>query len=113
MPHENAPKNHAFIFQGLRNQTLRPVISQKIPIAEATNEMAKELNLEPVTISLNGGEDYELLFTVPLAEFEKVNVLSGISIIGHMTAKDEGTCLVMPDGSLTGIQSMGWNSLKG
>jgi thiamine-monophosphate kinase len=86
--------------------------TDKIPIDQETLDMAKELNLEPVTISLNGGEDYELLFTVPLSDFEKINLMQGISIIGHMTAKDEGTCLVMPNGSLTRIQSMGWNSLK-
>ncbi len=84
----------------------------KIPIAEETSKMATELNLEPVTMSLNGGEDYELLFTVPLSEYEKIVMLPDISIVGHMTAKDEGTLLVMPDGSLTEIQSLGWNSLK-
>jgi thiamine-monophosphate kinase len=89
------------------------LFSDKIPIVDETREMALEMNLEPTTISLNGGEDYELLFTVSLTEFEKVNSLTGISVIGHMTAKDEGTYLVMADGSMTGIQSMGWNSLKG
>ncbi len=84
----------------------------KVPIDNETREMAQELNLEPVTISLNGGEDYELLFTVALSGFEKITAIQEISIIGHMTAKEEGTCLVLPDGSLTSIQSMGWNSLK-
>jgi thiamine-monophosphate kinase len=87
--------------------------TDKIPIADETREVAAELNLEPVTISLNGGEDYELLFTVPLSDFDAVSTIPGITIIGHMNSQDEGRCLVMPDGSLVEIQSMGWNSLKG
>jgi thiamine-monophosphate kinase len=87
--------------------------TDKIPIDNETREMAKEMNLEPVTISLNGGEDYELLFTVPLLEYDKIMTIPGITTIGHMTAKNEGRCLVLPDGSITEIQSMGWNSLKG
>jgi thiamine-monophosphate kinase len=89
------------------------VRTDKIPIADETREMATELNLEPVTISLNGGEDYELLFTVPLSEYNNARSIPGISIIGHMTTKDEGCCLVLPNGSLAEIHSMGWNSLKG
>jgi thiamine-monophosphate kinase len=86
--------------------------TEKIPIAAETKEMALELNLEPVTISLNGGEDYELLFTIPLTEYDKIMAIDDVRVIGHITSKDEGCCLVLPDGSLTEIQSMGWNSLR-
>jgi thiamine-monophosphate kinase len=103
---------HPRFFTSAKLPILVPMHVDKIPIAEETSKMATELNLEPVTMSLNGGEDYELLFTVPLSEYEKIVMLPDISIVGHMTAKDEGTLLVMPDGSLTEIQSLGWNSLK-
>jgi thiamine-monophosphate kinase len=89
------------------------IYSEKIPIDPETREAGTEMNLEPITIALNGGEDYELLFTVPLDDFEKVHAIPEISIIGHITAKEDGTSLVLADGSLTTIQSMGWNSLKG
>jgi thiamine-monophosphate kinase len=88
------------------------IFAEKIPIADETKAMAEELNLEPVTISLNGGDDYELLFTVSLADFEKVNAIAEISVIGHMTKKSEGNYLVIPDGSYVQIMSLGWNSLR-
>ena len=84
-----------------------------IPIAPETKEAAVEMNLEPVTIALNGGEDYELLFTVPLTCYDRIITIPDITSIGHMTSRSEGNYLVMPDGSLTEIQSLGWNSLKG
>ena len=71
---------------------------------------AEELHLEAATIALNGGEDYELLFTVPLADFEKVSALDEITILGHMENTSNGNYLVMPDGSLVELTSMGWNS---
>jgi thiamine-monophosphate kinase len=86
--------------------------SEKIPIDEETRAMALELTLEPVTISLNGGEDYELLFTVPLVEYDRIITIQDVRVIGHITSNDEGCCLVLPDGSLTELQAMGWNSLK-
>jgi thiamine-monophosphate kinase len=89
------------------------IFADKIPIAAETRKAAEEMNLEPVTISINGGEDYELLFTSPVNNFDKLTSIPGISIIGHMTNKEEGKHLVMPDGNYMEIQSMGWNSLRG
>lgn len=88
------------------------IFADKIPVIEDTRRAAEEMNLEPVTVSFNGGEDYELLFTSPTANYEKLTALKGITVIGHMTTKGEGKHLVMPDGSYAEIQSMGWNSLK-
>jgi thiamine-monophosphate kinase len=88
------------------------IYADKIPIAKETTEMAEELNLEPTTIALNGGEDYELLFTVPLADFDKVSSIPGIGIIGHITKKSEGNYMVASDGSLIQISALGWNSFK-
>ncbi|MBA7548058.1 Thiamine-monophosphate kinase [subsurface metagenome] len=88
------------------------IFAEKIPIAEETRKAAEEMNLEPVTISINGGEDYELLFTTSTRNFDRLSAVPGISVIGHMTDKSEGKYLIIPDGSSTEISSMGWNSLK-
>jgi thiamine-monophosphate kinase len=88
------------------------IYADKIPINRETKKIAEELNLEPLSTSLNGGEDYELLFTVPINDYPKISAIEGISIIGHITKKTEGTCMVTSDGSLLEIISLGWNSLK-
>jgi thiamine-monophosphate kinase len=88
------------------------IYADKIPIARETRLIAEELNLEPFSISLNGGEDYELLFTVSIDDYPKISAIEGISIIGHMTKKSEGTCIETSDRSLVEIMSLGWNSLK-
>jgi thiamine-monophosphate kinase len=61
---------------------------------------------------MNGGEDYELLFTVLLKDYDKISAIPGISIIGHITKKSEGKYLITPDGSLVEISALGWNSFK-
>lgn len=72
---------------------------ERIPIARETHNMATELNADPVVAALNGGDDHELLFTVPITMQERVARLGGIEIIGHITAKSTGAALVTPDGS--------------
>ncbi|MBN1950353.1 MAG: thiamine-phosphate kinase [Bacteroidales bacterium] len=86
--------------------------AEKIPVAEDTRKTAEEMGLEAVTIALNGGEDYELLFTAPLDAYEALTAIEGITILGHITSKSEGSCLVLQDGSLAGISALGWNSMK-
>ena len=71
----------------------------RLPIARETHEMAAELHADPVVAALNGGDDHELLFTVPLAMQEKIAAVGGIDIIGHITAAGTGAFLVTPDGS--------------
>jgi thiamine-monophosphate kinase len=88
------------------------IYADKVPIAGETIDMAAELNLEPITIAMNGGEDYELLFTVPLKDYDKVSSIAGISIIGHISNKSEGNYIVISDGSLVEISALGWNSFK-
>jgi thiamine-monophosphate kinase len=85
------------------------VYAEKIPVAEETKNVAEELELEPVTMALSGGEDYELLFTVPIEDHEKVSKLEGIAIIGHITHKSEGCSLVVGD-NIIKIQALGWNN---
>ena len=71
----------------------------RLPIARETYALAEEMNIDPVVAALNGGDDYELLFTVPLARQEEIMKLGGIEVIGHVTARETGAALVTPDGS--------------
>ena len=88
------------------------IYSDKIPIDATTCNMAKDFNMAPETAALNGGEDYELLFTIPLTDFEKVKGIKGISIIGKITDANEGLLLASPDGNTVQITAQGWNTLK-
>ncbi len=72
---------------------------ERIPIARQTHDMAAELNADPVVAALNGGGDYELLFTVPLEMRDRVVKMGGVDIIGHITPAETGVALVTPDGS--------------
>lgn len=81
---------------------------ERIPIARQTNALADEMHLDPVTAALNGGEDYELLFTVPLALREKVLQLGRIDVIGHITAERTGCALTTPDGQQIPLRAQGF-----
>jgi len=73
---------------------------------------AEEFNIQPVTAAMNGGEDYELLFTINMNEFEKIKNLEGISIIGHMTEPQSGALLASINGPLIQIEALGWNHMR-
>lgn len=88
------------------------VYEDRIPIDYQTAVMAEELGMNLVTAALNGGEDYELLFTVPLAMHDKVENLPGVKIIGHMTKESLGCMLVTRDGNEMQLKAQGWNPLK-
>lgn len=79
----------------------------RLPIAKETYEMAEELHSDPVVAALNGGEDYELLFTVPVSLRDEVFAM-GIDVIGHITEAGTGTALVTPDGGEVEIMAQGW-----
>lgn len=79
----------------------------RLPIAQQTYAMAEELNIDPVVAALNGGDDHELLFTVPLSKQQEVFAL-GIDVIGHITEPGTGVMLVTPDGQEIPIQAPGW-----
>ncbi len=81
---------------------------ERIPIASETRAMAEELNTDPLVAMLNGGEDYELLFTVPLALQEKIMHFGGIDVIGYVTEKEKGALLVTPDGAELPITAPGF-----
>ena len=88
------------------------VYEEKIPIDFQTASMAETFNMNLSTCALNGGEDYELLFTVPLALHEQVNQIKGIKVIGYITDESEGTALVSRDGAELTLKAQGWNPLK-
>ena len=88
------------------------VYEDKIPIDYQTALMAEEFNMNLVTAAMNGGEDYELLFTVPLTNHEKVEKLNGIKMIGYVTSPDLGAALVTRDGTEIPIKAQGWNAFN-
>ena len=87
------------------------VYEDRIPIDFQTAMMAEEFNMNLVTAALNGGEDYELLFTVPLVEKEKIDAMPGVTMIGYVTEESLGAMLVTRDGADIPIVAQGWNSL--
>ncbi len=87
------------------------VYEDRIPIDYQTAVMAEELGMNLVTAALNGGEDYELLFTVPLTVHEAVSKLPGVKVIGHITKEDLGCAMVTRDGTEIPLKAQGWNPL--
>lgn len=88
------------------------IYEERIPIDYQTAEMAQELNMNLVTAAMNGGEDYELLFTVPLADHDRIKDMSGIRIIGHITDQTLGCAMITRDGeNEIAIKAQGWNHL--
>lgn len=88
------------------------IYEDRIPIDYQTAIMAEELNLNLVTAALNGGEDYELLFTVPLHMHEQIEKITGIKIIGHITKLELGSALITRDGAEIPLTAQGWNHLS-
>lgn len=88
------------------------VYEEHLPIDYQTAAMAEEFNMNLTTCALNGGEDYELLFTVPLVCHEKVKEISDIRLIGHITKPELGCALVTRDGQEFELKAQGWNPLK-
>lgn len=80
----------------------------RIPIARQTSALAEEMHTDPVVAALNGGEDYELLFTVPLSLQEQVMRLGVVDVIGHITPESTGCCLVTPDGGEIRLKAQGF-----
>jgi thiamine-monophosphate kinase len=84
------------------------IFYSKIPIDYETSKLAEEFNIDPVTPALNGGEDFELLFTVPLEMFEKIKMIESVKVIGHITASGSGSYIAGDDGSEVEITGHGW-----
>ncbi|MBQ8702118.1 MAG: thiamine-phosphate kinase [Prevotella sp.] len=85
---------------------------KNLPIDYQTAVMAEELNMNVTTCALNGGEDYELVFTVPIGDHEKIEKIDGVRLVGHITRKELGTMLVSRDGQEFELLAQGWNPLR-
>ncbi|HOY28346.1 MAG TPA: thiamine-phosphate kinase [Flavobacteriales bacterium] len=87
------------------------IYDEKIPIDPSTYSTARDFNLDPTTCALNGGEDYELLFTVAQSDFEKIKGNPSLSIVGHMTDAASGYQLVDKQGGVHALKAQGWDAL--
>lgn len=87
------------------------IFEKQIPIDYQTAVMAEEMNMNVTTCAMNGGEDYELLFTVPIGDHEKIQNMEGVKMIGHITKPELGKQLVSRDGKEFDILAQGWNPL--
>jgi thiamine-monophosphate kinase len=85
------------------------LFEEKMPIDTMTFETAKEFDLSPLTTQLNGGEDYELLFTIKQEDFEKIRNHPDISVIGFIQDKSIGVQVTTRGGSVVPVQAQGWN----
>jgi thiamine-monophosphate kinase len=115
------PTSMIDISDGLASETLHlckqsgtgcRIYEEKIPIDPETQKLALEFNMIPTVCALSGGEDYELIFTISQSDFEKIRDISGISVIGHMTARAEGKFLITPDGKEVQLTAQGWDGFK-
>lgn len=87
------------------------LFEERLPIDYQTAMMAETFNMNVTTVALNGGEDYELLFTVPLTLHEKMSNVPGVHLIGHITKPEQGCYLVTRDGQEMQLRAQGWNHL--
>ena len=88
------------------------IYASKIPVDHETIKLCKEMDIPSVVAALNGGEDYELLFTVPLLQHDRIVKKKEISVIGHIVDRSEGFTLVTDDGRLIELTAQGWESFS-
>ncbi len=113
------PTSMIDISDGLSSETIHlcmnsdkgcKIFEDKIPVAQETANMANEFGIEPAICVLNGGEDYELLFSINPSDYEKIKPNISITAIGHFTNKSEGMNLVGKDGTKVPLDAQGWNA---
>ena len=88
------------------------IYEKNIPIDYQTAVMAEDFDMNVTTCALNGGEDYELLFTLPIGDYEKIEQMEGVKLIGHITRPELGKMLVTRDNQEFELRAQGWNPLK-
>ncbi len=88
------------------------IYEEKIPIDPTTFNSARDFNLDPITCALNGGEDYELLFTIKQADYDKLKGSPHFTVIGHITDKNSGINLISNSGSVVPIKAQGWDAFE-
>ncbi len=115
------PTSMIDISDGLASETLHIckasdkgclIYEEKIPIDQDTYETAKEFGIVPTVAALNGGEDYELLFTIKQSDYDKIKDSQDVTVIGYITEKTEGEKLVTTDNHLFDLKAQGWDALK-
>lgn len=94
------------------SQTGCVIYEEKIPIHEEAREMAYEFKIDPTMCALNGGEDYELLFTVSPSDYEKIKGEALVSVIGYVGDAEEGAHLITRQGNKHALKAQGWNAFK-
>ena len=119
--HDIMPTSMMDISDGLSSELLHickssnvgcRVYEDRIPIDYQTAVMAEEFNMNLVMVAMNGGEDYELLFTVPISDNEKIDKIKGIKKIGYITKPELGAAMVTRDGNEIEIRAQGWNAFR-
>jgi len=109
------------ISDGLSSETLHiceqsrlgcVIYEEKLPIEDEMRQAAFKFELDPTACALSGGEDYELLFTLPQSEYEKLVLNEQISVIGYMTPGEEGSLIITKGGNKYPITAQGWNAFK-
>ncbi|MGV3632120.1 MAG: thiamine-phosphate kinase [Bacteroidota bacterium] len=89
------------------------IYDEKVPIDAKTSVAAIDFNIDPITAALNGGEDYELLFTIAQSDYDKIAGNPHLTVIGHMTDSSSGVNLVDKNGALLPLKAQGWNHFSG
>lgn len=89
------------------------IFEDKIPVDQQTYETAVEFNLDPITCALNGGEDYELLFTIRQEDHEKIKSHPDIHLIGYVHEKQNENLMITKGGNVVSLQAQGWDHFKG
>ena len=85
------------------------IFEEKIPINEATGEVCKEFSMEPLIPALHGGEDYELLFTIPLAKYDDISKIKDVTVVGSIVEKEQGLGMISRSGDYVHLKTQGWN----
>jgi thiamine-monophosphate kinase len=85
---------------------------EKIPVDPATAIMCENFGMNPITAAMNGGEDYELLFTIKQEDYPKIEALKQVAVIGHMTEKEAGVNIISHDNISVPVEAQGWDHLK-
>ncbi len=118
---EIMPTSMIDVSDGLSSETLHIckqsnlgciIYEEKIPIHEEARQFAYKLELDPTACALSGGEDYELLFTLAQADYDKITLNEQISVIGYMTEPEEGTHILTRGGNKHKLVAQGWNHMK-
>ena len=119
--HQLLPTSMIDISDGLSSEVLHlckqsetgcVIYEEKLPIHDQTRENAQKFGIAATTAALNGGEDYELLFTISTQDFEKIKECELLTVIGHMTSADKGKVLITNAEKRVELSAQGWNPIK-